>query len=122
MVAMKGQWNPTMTTTFHSRAYDKKRDATPERKLARLEYSKTKEGKSAHAKAAKAWRSRNKEKTSAHNAVANAIRSGEISRLPCLVCGSTEAQAHHEDYSKPLDVEWLCEKHHAERHWSEVGT
>lgn len=27
-----------------------------------------------------------------------------------------EAQAHHEDYTKPFDVVWLCTKHHAERH------
>ena len=36
--------------------------------------------------------------------------------LPCEVCGATKAQAHHCNYSKPLDVRWLCPKHHAEWH------
>ncbi len=30
----------------------------------------------------------------------------------CSDCGETKVEAHHEDYSKPLDVEWLCKKHH----------
>lgn len=45
--------------------------------------------------------------------VNNAIRDGKIARQPCEVCGR-KAQAHHEDYSKPLDVRWLCFQHHRE--------
>lgn len=37
-------------------------------------------------------------------------------RLPCEICGNEVAQAHHDDYSKPLDVRWLCTTHHAEWH------
>lgn len=33
----------------------------------------------------------------------------------CVVCGD-KAEAHHEDYTKPLDVVWLCRKHHKQRH------
>ena len=33
---------------------------------------------------------------------------------PCIVCGDgKKVEAHHSDYSKPLDVDWLCSKHHA---------
>lgn len=46
----------------------------------------------------------------------NAIRSGEIKRLPCGVCGEEPADGHHDDYSKPLEVQWLCRKHHGEHH------
>lgn len=36
---------------------------------------------------------------------------------PCEICGSTEnAEKHHEDYSKPNDITWLCRKYHYERH------
>ena len=49
-------------------------------------------------------------------AVAKAIKKGILSRMPCEVCGKIEVDAHHEDYSKPLDVKWLCRNHHAEHH------
>jgi hypothetical protein len=48
--------------------------------------------------------------------VANAVCSGKLVKLPCQVCGNQRAQGHHEDYSKPLDVVWLCTRHHADRH------
>lgn len=44
------------------------------------------------------------------------LRRGKIKRLPCQICGELKAQAHHEDYNKPLDVIWLCAKHHADLH------
>jgi hypothetical protein len=45
------------------------------------------------------------------------IYSGKLKRQPCERCGSSDnIQAHHEDYSKPRDVMWLCPIHHAERH------
>jgi len=55
------------------------------------------------------------EKSKARNAVARALRSGKIHRHPCCICGA-KAEAHHEDYSKPLDVIWLCSRHHSEHH------
>lgn len=39
-----------------------------------------------------------------------------LTKKPCDVCNQYPAQAHHSDYSKPLDVKWLCIKHHAETH------
>lgn len=49
-------------------------------------------------------------------AVRNAIRRGEMSKQPCEICNNPKAQAHHDDYSKPLVVRWLCTKHHNEYH------
>jgi len=46
----------------------------------------------------------------------NAIRDGILNPLPCEVCGKQKTQGHHEDYSKPLDVVWLCVRHHQDRH------
>lgn len=45
-----------------------------------------------------------------------AIRKGILKRLPCEVCGVEKVVAHHEDYDKPLKVNWLCLKHHVELH------
>ncbi len=61
------------------------------------------------------YAARNPDKVAAHNAVRNAIKSGALDPHPCVKCGR-KAQAHHEDYSKPLEVVWLCPKHHAEHH------
>jgi len=55
------------------------------------------------------------EKQAARNAVKQALAKGTLKRLPCEVCGSISSEAHHEDYSKPLEVEWLCNLHHVER-------
>jgi hypothetical protein len=52
-----------------------------------------------------------REAQAAHSAVAKAIAAGEMTREWCEVCGA-EAQAHHDDYSRPLDVRWLCPSHH----------
>lgn len=46
-----------------------------------------------------------------------ALRNGEIIRQPCSVCGKKyRVHGHHPDYSKPLDVIWLCRKHHKQIH------
>lgn len=64
----------------------------------------------------KRFRENNKEKHQAHRAVERALRVGRITRLKCMVCGSSDSEAHHEDYSKKLDVMWLCRQHHIEHH------
>lgn len=63
------------------------------------------------AKAVKNWRLNNPEKNKAHRVVASAIRNGTLVKEPCF-CDNPDTQAHHSDYSKPLDVEWLCKIHH----------
>lgn len=76
-------------------------------------------GKEACNRAKRAWAERNKEKRSAHVAVGNAIRDGKLKKKPCEVCGSIKVEAHHDDYSKPLKVRWLCIKHHNHHHQRE---
>jgi len=65
----------------------------------------------------KFWLQTNKLKRKAHQDVSYAIQKGKLIRQPCERCGVTEhVVAHHEDYNKPLDVVWLCKRHHKERH------
>ena len=48
-----------------------------------------------------------------------AIRSGDLVRAAeCERCGapSKGMHGHHADYSKPLDVEWLCRPCHTKEH------
>jgi hypothetical protein len=45
------------------------------------------------------------------------LRDGKIKKLPCQVCVSeSHVHAHHTDYSKPLEVVWLCAKCHHRIH------
>lgn len=53
--------------------------------------------------------------------VNRAIASGRLVRQPCESCGFTKAQAHHDDYSKPLDIRWLCGQCHRQEHAKAEG-
>lgn len=48
------------------------------------------------------------------------VSRGKIVRQPCEVCGEKKSEAHHKDYSKPLEVIWLCREHHFENHHMRV--
>ena len=50
-----------------------------------------------------------------------ALAVGRLVRKPCESCGATKAQAHHEDYNKPLDVRWLCRPCHQKQHQKAEG-
>lgn len=89
--------------TQYYREYDKIRFQRPERKRQILD-SLARQNK-AHP-----------EKNKARHAVSNAIRAGKLTRKPCEVCGDEKSQAHHTDYSKPFDVQWLCFRHHRAEH------
>lgn len=57
---------------------------------------------------------KNTEKYKARVKVSSSIRRKKITKKPCEFCGDVNVQAHHDDYSKPLDVRWFCKKHHSE--------
>ena len=56
------------------------------------------------------------QKYAAYITVQSALRNGSIFRKPCEVCGLQNTHAHHDDYSRPLDVRWLCELCHVRIH------
>lgn len=60
-----------------------------------------------------------------HVAVKAALKLGLIGKQVCERCGTDEyVSAHHDDYSKPLSIRWLCKWHHLEFHGKamNVGT
>ena len=81
------------------REYDRQRAKRPENVARRSAYVK-----------------RDPIKSSAWILFASAVKSGKIERQPCEVCGAVKTDAHHDDYLKPLDVRWLCRKHHRLHH------
>lgn len=95
---------------------ERNRAMLPHRVAQRAEYQATEAGKAAVRAGKLRYMMRNPVKRKAHIAVSNAIRDGVLERQPCEICQESKAQAHHDDYSKPLDVRWLCTKHHAEWH------
>jgi len=59
---------------------------------------------------------KDRKKLFARYQVLKALRTNKIQKSPCEVCKVVKVQAHHEDYSKPLEIKWLCKKHHFEKH------
>jgi hypothetical protein len=64
----------------------------------------------------KEWQLKNHIKRAAHIIAGNAIKDGRLNKQPCEVCGNIIVDAHHDNYEYPLNVRWLCKKHHAEHH------
>ena len=85
------------------RAYDRERAKNPKRRATNLAVNQ-------------AWREEDKRRQRAHNMVRRAIAKELLVRLPCCRCGSEKSVAHHEDYDKPLEVMWLCQPCHKQRH------
>lgn len=88
------------------RAYDRLRAREPLRVAAR---------KRRAAEKPQARPESDPQKRAARVALGNAVRDGRLLRSPeCEVCAvSCDTHGHHEDYSKPLDVIWVCTACHA---------
>lgn len=86
------------------RSYDRARANLPHRKaLRRKNYDKE-------------WEV-HPDRMRARNALSNAVRAGRVARTPCAFCGADDQlEAHHHDYTKPLDVTWLCKPCHRRFH------
>ena len=85
------------------REYDRKRSKEPHRVVLAREHTKL-------------WRNADKRRTKCHNAVKRAIQNGSLIRMPCIKCNSEKSLAHHESYDEPLNVIWLCQPCHKQRH------
>lgn len=88
----------------------------PRRLAAQKIYFNTPGGKDAKKRAVANWLAKNRVKRAAHQILNNALRDGKIVKGRCEVCGSRDVHGHHDDYTKPLKVRWLCPKHHSQHH------
>ncbi len=68
------------------------------------------------------WRKENPEKYKAQTILNNALRDKKIIKPDtCSVCNcATRIYGHHEDYSKPLEVMWMCQRCHKLHHIKET--
>ncbi len=85
------------------KAYDKSREQTAKRKKFKAAYQRN-------------HRARYPEKNKARAILNYAIKHNKIQKTPCVVCGEIKVQGHHENYTNPLEVIWVCSKHHKEYH------
>lgn len=74
----------------------------------------------------KSSRKQNRKKTNsikrmAHTYVRLAIMTGQLSKQPCEKCGAENAIAHHDNYTDPINVRWLCQSHHRQYHAKDVN-
>ena len=114
---VKSRVNAHRETNLESiKEYDRQRGNLPHRVAARAAYSQTEAYRvsvsASHIKA----KAKEPDKYKARTALGNAVRDGILKKQPCRDCGSLDVHGHHEDYSKPLDVIWLCPVHHAALH------
>jgi len=84
------------------RSYDRTRSSNPQRISAQVKTTAT-------------YRAKYPQRSKANAIVNRATRKGILKKQPCWVCGA-DAIAHHPDYSRPLDVVWLCQPHHKQTH------
>jgi hypothetical protein len=105
--------NPAHFRALAKQCYERTREVRIEK--AR-EYQRSDRGKELQRKRSAIRRITEKDKVDARNELNRAINRGLVVRGRCRDCDSTETHGHHPDYSKPLDVIWLCPEHHIAEH------
>lgn len=114
-VASKDGLTASCKDCLRARDAGKHQKARDARLAAMREYARSDKGREVHSKAAKKWREAHPDRRAAQQAIGNAVQSGKVTPLPCFICGA-KAEAHHPDYSAPLNVVWLCSSHHKQTH------
>jgi len=85
-------------------------------------YQRNRLGKLSRADRAEYWKARRRKKDPAKERarilLREAVRAGRILKPEyCQTCGGAgRLQGHHDDYSRPYAVDWLCSGCHGTRH------
>lgn len=102
------------TSRAHKKKYVYSEESKEILRATRRRWNKTEIGKSQRAADRKKQIGAGRYRV--YHKVLTALRNGSLQKMPCEKCGKEKTQAHHDDYSKPLDIRWLCSKHHSEHH------
>ncbi len=86
----------------------------------RISYNQKPEVKERRRSSSRRQIERHPEKYLARQVLQHALRKREITKGTCQVCGNPQVDGHHEDYTKPLDVMWLCRRHHTDVHQAQA--
>ena len=98
------------------RAHRARLDVAERKRQNQARYARTERGKRSAVQSSVNYRERHPEKVEAQQIIGRALRSGQVTREPCLFCDAERVHAHHHDYSLPLAVTWLCHRHHLLAH------
>lgn len=84
-------------------------------------WKKTRKGKASVRRSRLKYKITKRQQSKASDAVNNAVRDGRLTKpSECSRCGVLgRVEGHHKDYSKPLEVEWLCDLCHKDVHKQE---
>lgn len=97
------------------KAWKRRQDPEHERELRRAYYARNAQS---IAERNLVKRATKREHAVARTIVQRALASGALIRGECEVGGDCfgRVDAHHDDYSKPLEVRWMCKSHHMLAH------
>tara|TARA_R110002153_G_scaffold269609_1_gene435327 strand:- start:436 stop:900 length:465 start_codon:yes stop_codon:yes gene_type:complete len=101
------------------REYDAKRfQEDPKVRARHRRYAQTDAGRASLQKSRDNWDKINPDKKAAHTILNNAVRDGRAEKPNnCSRCGASgRIEGHHHDYTRPLDVLWLCRQCHVNEH------
>lgn len=131
VVAKQEEWNEANTEKikeyrrgYYARNIEKYRALARSRRVyhrvvSKEQYLRLKDDpvyKAAQVKRTMEWQKRYPDKMACYRVFKRAVSSGKLVRGPCVVCGKEEVHGHHDDYDKPLEVIWLCDRHHKDHH------
>ena len=100
------------------KAYSRKRRFDPDCREKILAYDRAR-GYRQGTEYQKRRRLENPEKYKANYMISNALRGGRLLKPEvCAHCSTATSriEAHHPDYSRPLEVVWLCSQCHSQLH------
>jgi hypothetical protein len=109
---------PILNARLRNRYLEKIDESREQSKIRTRRYLQSEKGKLKHLETTRKYEKENPEKISAQRKVRKAVQFGRLIRSEtCQICNKiSKTHGHHEDYSKPLEVIWMCSICHLYHH------